>query len=380
MKLLVNLDLSKNELQNARIQNLASAPGSPVEGQIYYHTGDKKFYIWNGTAWDTWGDSGNADTLDGEDGTFYLDRANHTGTQLASTISDFDTQVQTSRLDQMAAPTADVDINGQKLINVAAPSAGTDAANKQYVDNAIQGVDAHASVRAATVADITLSGTQTVDTVALIAGDRVLVKNQADASENGLYVVAAGAWARAADADSWDEFVSAFVFVEEGSLADTSWLSTVDAGGTLDTDDITFVQFGHAASLTASNLGAGAQVFSAKVGNDFQFRSIEPGSAKVTVTQNADDIEIDVDAAEVVTAVVALGVTRKYAVSVGNGVLTDIAVVHNLNTTDVIVQVKEVAGGLAVVYADVVITDANTVTVTFAIAPTTDQYRVIVIG
>jgi hypothetical protein len=64
-------------------------------------------------------------------------RANHTGTQLASTVSDFDTQVRTSRLDQMAIPTATVSVNSQKITNLDTPTASADAANKGYVDTQI---------------------------------------------------------------------------------------------------------------------------------------------------------------------------------------------------------------------------------------------------
>ena len=74
-----------------------------------------------------------------------LARANHTGTQTASTISDFDTQVRTSRLDQMAAPTAAVSMGSQKIASVGTPTAGTDAANKTYVDTAVGVVSATAS-------------------------------------------------------------------------------------------------------------------------------------------------------------------------------------------------------------------------------------------
>ena len=104
----------------------------------------------------------------------------------------------------------------------------------------------------ATTGNITLSGTQTIDGVAVIAGDRVLVKSQSTASANGIYVVASGAWTRSTDADIWNELVSAFVFVEKGStLADTGWVCTVDAGGTLGTTAITWAQFSGAGTYTA---------------------------------------------------------------------------------------------------------------------------------
>ncbi|MDC7699587.1 hypothetical protein [Vogesella indigofera] len=132
------------------------------------------------------------------------------------------------------------------------PSNALDAATKQYVDNMAAGLEVKTSVRAATTANITLSGTQTVDGVALVAGDRVLVKNQATASQNGIYLVAAGAWTRTTDTDAWGELISAFVFVESGtSNADSGWVCTVDPGGTLGTTSVSWTQFAGAGTVTA---------------------------------------------------------------------------------------------------------------------------------
>lgn len=133
------------------------------------------------------------------------------------------------------------------------PSASTDIANKDYVDTVAQGLDPKASCVAATTANITLSGTQTIDGVALIAADRCLVKDQTAPADNGIYVVAAGAWARSADMNVWLEVPGAFVFIEQGTqYADTGWVCTSNAGGTLGTTAITFVQFAGAGSYTAS--------------------------------------------------------------------------------------------------------------------------------
>lgn len=157
-------------------------------------------------------------------------------------------------LSALGTPTGDVAMGGFKITGLGTPTANTDAATKAYVDNVAQGLDAKASVRAATTANITRSGTQTIDGVALIAGDRVLVKNQTAPAENGIFVVAAGAWSRATDMDAWTEVPNAFCFVEEGTTqADTSWVCTSNAGGTLDTTSITFVQFGSAGSYSAGN-------------------------------------------------------------------------------------------------------------------------------
>lgn len=136
------------------------------------------------------------------------------------------------------------------------PASSMQAATKQYVDTVASGLSPKAACRVSTTAaggNITLSGTQTIDGVAVVAGNRVLVKNQTSSLQNGIYVCAAGAWSRATDADSWAELVSAFVFVEEGTdLADTGWTCTVNSGGTLGVTAVTWVQFSGSATFTAS--------------------------------------------------------------------------------------------------------------------------------
>lgn len=158
---------------------------------------------------------------------------------------------QASRSD-LSAPTADISNGNFKITNVADPVSAQDAATKNYVDNVAQGLDVKASCVVATTANITLSGTQTIDGVAVVAGDRVLVKNQSTASQNGIYVVAAGSWSRSTDADTWAELVSAFTFVEKGTTqADTGWVCTVDSGGTLGSTAVTWAQFSGAGTYTA---------------------------------------------------------------------------------------------------------------------------------
>lgn len=133
------------------------------------------------------------------------------------------------------------------------PSNSTDIANKSYVDTIAQGLDTKASVVAATTVDITLSGTQTVDGIALIAADRCLVKNQTLSQNNGIYDVAAGAWTRSTDMNTWAQVPGAYVFVETGTTqADTGWVCTSNAGGTLGTTAITWAQFSGAGSGVSS--------------------------------------------------------------------------------------------------------------------------------
>lgn len=103
----------------------------------------------------------------------------------------------------------------------------TDAANKGYVDSVAAGLSWKQAVKAASTGNLTLSGAQTVDGISLVASDRVLVKNQTTAADNGIYIVSAGAWTRATDADSPSELDSATVFVQQGTVnADSGWTQT----------------------------------------------------------------------------------------------------------------------------------------------------------
>lgn len=145
-----------------------------------------------------------------------------------------------------AALTASLDVNGQKIVDLGTPTASTDAATKGYVDGLITTLDLKASVRVATTGGlISLSGEQTIDGVSAVAGDRVLVKNQEVASLNGIYVVAAGAWSRATDADSSAEVTCGmFCFVEEGTTnGGTGWLLTTANPITLGVTGLLFQKF-----------------------------------------------------------------------------------------------------------------------------------------
>lgn len=323
-KILVVYDFGKNEIQNAVAQVLASDPSTPVPGQFYYNSTSGRFVYRGASAW--------------------IDptaRASHSGTQLAATISDFDTQVRTNRLDQMAAPTAVVSLNSQRITNLADPTGAQDAATKAYVDAISNGTDWKQSVRVATTANLgTLSGLLTVDGVTLVAGDRVLVKDQSAGSANGIYVAGSGAWTRATDADGPNEVTAGMaVMVTEGSTnADSQWRLLTNDPITIGTTALSFGQIGAGTSYT--------------------------GGTGISVAGNV--ISID-------TAVVP----RKFAQNLGSG--TSIAVTHNLNTLDVLVQVYQISTGESI-ECDVVRNSVNQVTLGFATAVTADAYRVVVQG
>jgi hypothetical protein len=215
--------------------------------------------------------------------TFRLLVAADIPTLTAAKISNFDTQVRTNRLDQMTAPSASVSLNSQKITNLATPTADADAATKAYVDATKQGLDVKDSVRVATTANITLSATQTIDGVAVIAGNRVLVKNQSTASQNGIYVVAAGAWSRSTDANTSAKVTAGmFTFAAEGTVnADSGWVLTTNDVITLNTTPLTFTQFSGAGQIVAGN-GL------SKTGN-----TLNVGTANAArIVVNADNIDL----------------------------------------------------------------------------------------
>lgn len=153
------------------------------------------------------------------------------------------------------ALTAALAMGSNLITGLATPVSSTDAATKGYVDGVAQGLQVHPAARALASSNITLSGTQTIDGVAVIAGDRVLVAGQTTASQNGIYVVAAGAWARAADFAAALHAASAFVFISEGTTnADTGWTCTTDApNDVVGTNSLAFTQFSGAGSISAGS-------------------------------------------------------------------------------------------------------------------------------
>lgn len=245
--------------------------------------------------------------------------------------------------------------NNKRIQAVADPTAATDAATKQYVDNTAAGLNWKARVRAASTANVAVASAlingASMDGVTLATGDRVLLKDQTTASENGIYiVVASGAASRATDADTSAEVRNLIVGVESGTLAgDTIWQLVTD-NPILGSTSLSFTKF--TGGGTAYVAGSGLTESPAGTFNV---------GAGTGISVNADDVQIN-------TAVVV----RKYA---ANCVATTNpqTFAHGLGTADVQVSVYESGSQ---VYPDISV-DSTNITVDWGGAPTAAQYRVV---
>jgi hypothetical protein len=465
---LTGLNLNKNELQNARIQNLANDPSSPVLGQIYFNTSANELRVYNGTEFEAVGINGvtaSAAEINILDGAVisttelnYLDGVSaNVQTQLSEkaplanpvftgdvslvsnlifegssadsneltvtatnptadrtiTLPDATGTVilSSDTVNALTAPAAEFSMNSQKIVSLANPENPQDAATKAYVDAARSGLDVKASVRAATTANITTLGAVSVgdaiDGVTLAANDRVLVKNQSTASQNGIYeLTLTSGLVRAQDADSSAEVTAGmFTFVSEGTAnADSGWVLTTNDTITLGTTGLTFAQFSGAGQITA---GAGLT----KTGN-----TIDAVGTADRITVNADSIDIAStyagqntiatvgtittgtwQATDVGVAYGGTGASDAAGAKTNLGFMTRVAanntllvpssdivtwaVTHNLGTQDITVQVYDLSNS-AQVEVDVVRTSTSVVTLSWVASGNVpaDSYRVVVIG
>ena len=342
---LTGLNLNKNELLNARIQNLANDPSNPVLGQIYFNTSLNEMRVYNGTEFEAVGLNGvtasaaEINILDGATLTTtelnYVDGVTSgiqgqldakapisapdftggvgingditfqnltawdgktttvTPTQPTAdrtiTLPDASGTVilSSNTVNSLTSPTGEFSMNSQKITNLATPTSDNDAATKGYVDAARSGLDVKASVRVATTESIDLSGDLSglvVDGVTLNNLDRLLVKSQVNGSENGIYVYssAPAALLRAADADSSAEVTAGmFTFVSEGT-------ANADSGWVLTTNDTitlgtTSLNFAQFSGAGQITAGAGLT----KTGN-----TIDAVGTADRITVNADSIDI----------------------------------------------------------------------------------------
>ncbi len=329
----------------------------------------------------------NADNLDSQHGAWYQSRFNHTDTQLASTISDFNTAVRTNRLDQMTTPTSAVGMGGQKLTNLADPTVASDAVTKFYADNLKTGIIIKDPVVAASSADVVVAtAPATLDGITLVSGNRILLWKQTIASQNGIYVftTAGAALTRSIDADN----------VANGAEVVNGIAVWSQNGGT--------VNGGQKYTLTTANpivLGTTALSFQA----DSSIMYLSAGGASgltitgTTITANIDaTMEISGNALRHKSVAAISGQSAqilksggtgnptawaayKYMTTFGDGSAQTFVITHNLSTKDVVVSIRTTAGD-SVVMAPWSATSTNTITISVSNIPSAAQYTVVVMG
>jgi len=364
-KVIGQQDFQKIPVKGLVAETASSAPSSPVGGQFWFDSANNKLKI-NNT------------------GTFldFLDRANHSGTQLAATISDFNTAVRTNRLDQMAAPTAAVNFNSQRLTAVSDPTSATDAANKQYVDNARAGLAVKDPVRVALTSNVNLAAPgATLDGVTMVANDRFLVAGQTTGTQNGIYIWngAAAAATRSTDDDATGEVVDGtLVAVAEGTDAGSQYIQTATPSGAPGAWTQTWTKYS-AGGQTYTADGQGIELS----GTTFSIELADGTLAKSGTGLTVGLVTVAKGGTNATTAAGArtnLGATGKYAADLGTVTAgTPVTVTHNLGNQDVVVSLRETAGG-AVVLADIIVVDNNNITVTSQVAYATGALRVVVVG
>jgi hypothetical protein len=431
-KFLTNVDLNQNQLINATFEKLATDPSSGnFEGRLIYNPATDTIKVYTGSAFVSiphtivsGGGAGIAEalTVSESNGTVTL-TLNVADTDSAGLLPAAMWQMLTdATADATASKLVKRDSNGNA--KVATPTDAAHIATKGYVDAARQGLDVKQSVRVATTGAINLSSDlqagDVIDGVTLVAGDRVLVKNQSTALENGIYVaVASGAASRSSDAngtaDTGELKPGTFTFVEEGTTnSDKGFVVSTNGTITIDTTAIAWTQFSGAGSFTAGDgLSQDGNTINVNVTSNrtaitadaIDISANYVGQSSITTlgtittgVWNGTDVAVadgGTGAGDAASARTNLGIkTTAGAVTTSTSTLARIAsqgcaasasgtstttVTHNFNTLDVSVQIVEVAGG-ATVIGDVVRNNADTVTVTLLGTISSGDYRIVVTG
>lgn len=429
-KFLTNIDLNQNQLLNGSFEVVGTDPNTNLfDGRMIFNSteGVIKVYDLTAAAWRKMitgvtaaGSYATALTVNESNGAITItpNLATSASAGLLSS-SDF-SKLADATSEATASKLVIRDANGQAKFGT--PTHDDHAATKSYVDAARSGLDVKASVRAATTGPVNLANQleagDTLDTnVTLVAGDRVLVKDQSTASENGIYVVqASGAAVRATDFDSNAEVTpGAFTFVEEGTLnADSGWVLTTNGTINVGVTGLTWALFSVAGSIfagdgltkTGNTLNVVGTTDRISVSADaVDIASTYVGQSSITTlgtittgVWNGTDVAVTdggTGASDAASARTNLGIkTTAGAVTTSTSTLARIAkqgcaasvtgvstttVTHNFSTTDVNVQIYEVSTG-ATVIGDVTRSNGDTLSVVLYGTISANDYTIVVVG
>jgi len=256
----------------------------------------------------------------------------------------------------------DLDFNSQsRILNLPTPTLAGHAANKGYVDSLVEGLAWKDNVRVSTASNINLASPgATLDGITMASGDRVLVRAQTTSSQNGIYVWngAATPMTRASDASTSDELENAVVTVDEGTSAGATFRQQT-LNFVLDTGNVSWSTFGSTAPVATETTS---------------------GTVEIATQAEVDAGTNDTFAVTPLKLANWAGRLRKGSLTFGDGAATQYDFTHNFNTQDVVVLVRRTSGAFDEVLCDVEVVNANAVRVRFAVAPTSNQFRITVIG
>ena len=431
-KFLTNIDLNQNQLVNATFEKLATEPASGnFEGRLIYDTATDTIKVYTGSAFKSLPHTIVSGGAAGISEALTVSESNGTVT-LTLNVADTDSAGLLPAAMWQMLTDATSDATASKLVKrdaqgnakVATPTDAAHIATKGYVDAARQGLDVKQSVRVATTAPINIASDleagDLIDGVTLVAGDRVLVKDQSTATENGIYVaVTSGAASRSSDAngtaDTGELKPGTFTFVEEGSThSDKGFVVSTNGTITIGSTSIAWTQFSGAGSFTAGNglsqsgntinvnVTADRTVITADaidiastyvgqssittlgtittgVWNGTDVAVADGGTGSSTAAGARTNLGIVTSAGTSTTSTPALARIAKQACAASAAGTSSTTVTHLFNSSDVIVQIYEVSSG-ATVIGDIVRTNADTVTVTLLGTITAGDYVIVVTG